>query len=287
MSTVHSILDEKGIKHKLTMPYSPQQNGLAKRWNCTLLDKARMLLHGTGLSLGFWECAVDTAVHIYNRTPSRSIGWWMPHKLWTNGHIPDVSYFRVFRSKAYVHTPEDKRKKLNLRLIEMTLVEYKLGSKGYWLWNSNTQSIILSHNMTFDKRSFPFKETGPSATPLQPAVSEGRITIYYNALNDTAGGSVPQLPTLPTTPAQCPTPEQAETEFHTPLSQPAAQTPLQQLQPQHVHRDPGVPPCSTLPSPAFGPTCPPSPRHLRANPKPNPQYHNPDNVVCTRGPQQQ
>ena len=53
LSAVRSILDEKGIEHKLTMPYSPQQNGLAERWNCTLLDKARMLLHGAGLSLGF------------------------------------------------------------------------------------------------------------------------------------------------------------------------------------------------------------------------------------------
>ena len=141
--------------------------------------------------------------------------------------------------------------------------------------------------MTFNKRSFPFKETGPSATPSQPAVSEGQITIYYNALNDTAGGSTPQLPTLPTTPAQHPTPEQADTEFHTPLSQPAVQTPPQRPQPQHVRRDPGVPPRSALPSPTFGPACPPSPRHLRANPKPNPRYHNPDNVARTRGPQRQ
>ena len=193
----------------------------------------------------------------------------------------------LFRSKAYVHTPEDKRKKLDPRSIEMTLVGYKPGSKGYRLWNSTTRSIILSCNVTFDERSFPFKETGPSATPSQPAVSEGQITIYYNALDDTAGGSTPQLPTLPTTPAQCPTPEQADTEFHTPLSQPAAQTPLQRLQPQCICRDPGVLPRSALPGPACGPARPPSPRHLRANPKPNPQYHNPDNVVRTRGPQWQ
>ena len=44
-----------------------------------------------------------------NRTPQRSIQWRTPHhELWTDGHVPDVSYFRVFGSKAYVHTPEDK-----------------------------------------------------------------------------------------------------------------------------------------------------------------------------------
>src|SRR5712691_5707917 len=86
-SAIRSILDEKGIEHKLTMPHSPQQNGVAERWNRTILDKARALIHSAGLSLGFWECAVDTAVHTYNRTPIRIIGWRMPHKLWTNGHV--------------------------------------------------------------------------------------------------------------------------------------------------------------------------------------------------------
>ena len=47
---VRKILDEKGIEHKLTMPHSPQQNGVAERWNRTLLDKARTLIH-TGQSV--------------------------------------------------------------------------------------------------------------------------------------------------------------------------------------------------------------------------------------------
>jgi transposase InsO family protein len=63
---VRSILDLKGIKHKLTMPHTPQQNGLAKRWNCTLLDKVHTMIHSAGMSLSFWEYAVDTAIHIYN-----------------------------------------------------------------------------------------------------------------------------------------------------------------------------------------------------------------------------
>ena len=50
---VRTILDQKGIEHKLTMPGTPQQNGLAERWNRTILDKARALIYGAGLSLGF------------------------------------------------------------------------------------------------------------------------------------------------------------------------------------------------------------------------------------------
>src|SRR6266403_2104830 len=157
-------------------------------------------------ALGFWELAVDTAVHTYNRTPTRTIGWRTPHELWTDGHVPDVSYFRIFGCKAYVHTPEAKCTKLDPRSVEMTLVGYEPGSKGYRLWNSTTQSVVLSRDVTFDERSFPYKETrSTSITPSQPIVSEGPVTVYYNAGSD--GGPAPQAPTLPTMPAHNPTPE--------------------------------------------------------------------------------
>ena len=289
-SAIKSILDEKGIEHKLTMPHSPQQNGVAERWNRTLLDKVRALIHSAGLSLGFWECAVDTAVHTYNRTPTRTVGWRTPHELWTDGHVPDVSYFRVFGCKAYVHTPEHKRKKLDPRSIEMTLIGYEPGSKGYRLWNSTTRSIVLSRDVTFDERSYPHKEIRQCAVPpSQPTVSDGPITIQFNMSDDTDGGPAPQVPTLPvvpaslpTTPAQHATPERAGTEFHTPLSQPVAPSPPSRPRPPRVRRDPSVIAQSALPGPSFGPPRPPSPRRLRPNPRPNPRYINPENAKCVQ-----
>ena len=113
LHTIKNVLDQKGIEHKLTMPGSPQQNGVAKRWNCTILDKVQSMLHSARLSLSFWELAADAAVHTYNRSPTHVLGWWTPHELWTDRHIPDISYFRIFRCKAHVHVPEDKQKKLD------------------------------------------------------------------------------------------------------------------------------------------------------------------------------
>ena len=190
------------------MPYSPQQNGMAERWNRTLLDKARAMLHTAGLSLGFWEFAVHTAVHIHNRTPSRTIGWRTPHELWTDGHVPDVSYFRIFGCKAYVHTPEAKRKKLDPKAEEMTLVGYEPGSKGYRLWDYSDRSLVLSRDVTFDERSFPYKEIGQrSEAPPQPIqVSDGPVTITYHSPSVPEQSEVHPLPPLappqaPTTPA--------------------------------------------------------------------------------------
>ena len=92
----------------------------------------RSMLHSASLLLSFWEFAVDAAVHIYNCTPSRVIGWRTPHELWMT-HVPDVSYFRIFGCLAYVHVPQGKRQKLDPRSVQMTFVGYEPGSKGYRL----------------------------------------------------------------------------------------------------------------------------------------------------------
>jgi transposase InsO family protein len=90
---LQSFLAEKGIEHCLTMPGSLQQNSIAERWNWIILDKPHTLLHSAGLSLSFLELAVDAMVHTYNWTPTCVLGWTTPHKLWSDGHILDVSYF--------------------------------------------------------------------------------------------------------------------------------------------------------------------------------------------------
>ena len=38
------LCDEKGIVHQLTMPYTPQQNGVAERRNRTLMEMVRSMM---------------------------------------------------------------------------------------------------------------------------------------------------------------------------------------------------------------------------------------------------
>src|SRR5712671_2394345 len=119
------------------------------------MDKAMAMLHTAGLPNGFWEFAVSTAVHIYNRTPARTIKWHTPVETWNPGKVPDVSYFCVFGCKAYMHIPADKQCKLDAKAIGVTLVGYEPGSKGYRLWDKHTCSVKLSRDVKFDKDQFP------------------------------------------------------------------------------------------------------------------------------------
>jgi transposase InsO family protein len=80
-ASIKEILADKGIEHHLTMPESPQQNRKAEQFNRTILDKGLAMLHTASLSEGFWEYAVGTAVHVYNRTPTCAVNWQTPHEI--------------------------------------------------------------------------------------------------------------------------------------------------------------------------------------------------------------
>jgi transposase InsO family protein len=63
---VEEYLEEEGVKHEFSAPYTPQQNGVVERKNMTLIDMARTMLGEFKTSEQFWSEAVNTACHAIN-----------------------------------------------------------------------------------------------------------------------------------------------------------------------------------------------------------------------------
>ena len=59
-----NYLKEKGIRHELTVPESPQQNGVSERMNRTLVESARSIISHAGLPNMFWAEAISAAAYI-------------------------------------------------------------------------------------------------------------------------------------------------------------------------------------------------------------------------------
>lgn len=59
-----------GITRRLTIPYTPEHNGVADRKKRTLLDNARCLPMYSGLPSCFCTEAVNTADYIIKRSPN-------------------------------------------------------------------------------------------------------------------------------------------------------------------------------------------------------------------------
>ena len=86
------MCEEKGILRQLTIPYTPQQNGVAERRNRTLLEMVRSMMAQANLPINFWGDALLTAAYILNRVPSKSVSS-TPYELWTN-RKPDLNNLR-------------------------------------------------------------------------------------------------------------------------------------------------------------------------------------------------
>ena len=57
---------KSGITHQTTVPYSPQQNGLAERMNRALTERARAMLSHMQVDKIWWAEAMNTAVYVTN-----------------------------------------------------------------------------------------------------------------------------------------------------------------------------------------------------------------------------
>ncbi|CAJ2637099.1 unnamed protein product [Trifolium pratense] len=144
-----SFCTSHGIEHEITAPYTPQHNGLAERRNRTILDMARCMVKHKGLPKSFWGEAVNTAVYVLNRCPTKKLKDKVPEEIWT-GKKPSVSHFKVFGALCHKHVPEAKRNKLDDRSEPMILVGYHV-TGAYKLYNPTSKKMIYSRDVIVDE----------------------------------------------------------------------------------------------------------------------------------------
>ena len=153
-SAFQNYLKEKGIRHELTVPHSPQQNGVSERMNRTLVESARSMIAHAGLSNIFWAEAISAAAYVRNRLPTRVLKEReTPYERWY-GRKPDVSHFRVFGCMAYAHVPDCERRKLDTKSKKMRFVGYSLTSKGYRLFDETNRKLYIRRDVEFNESDF-------------------------------------------------------------------------------------------------------------------------------------
>ena len=159
-----TYLKKKGIQHELSVPYSPQQNGVAERMNRTLVETARSMLAHAGLPDTYWAEAVETAAYIRNRVPTSAIsGNKTPLEVWSEKK-PDVSHLKVFGCMAYAHVPDVQRQKLDKKAVKLRFVGYSIESKGYRLLDENTSRVYTRRDVVFNEQDFRQKRADEETT---------------------------------------------------------------------------------------------------------------------------
>ncbi len=155
-----NYLKSDGVKHELTVPKTPEQNGVAERLNRTLVEAVRAMLVQSKLPPTFWVEALSTAVYLHNRSPTKSVANMTPFEAWT-GVKPDVKHLRSFGCIVYAHIPKDERKKLDPKAKKCVLLGYGTETKGYRLYDPQSSRVIYSRDVKFNESEFGIEKELP------------------------------------------------------------------------------------------------------------------------------
>ena len=174
-SAFQNYLHKKGIRHELTVPHSPQQNGVSEQMNRTLVESAHLMITHAGLSNIFWAEAISVASYVRNRLPTTDLKEGdTPYERWY-GRKPDMSHFRVFGCMAYAHVPDCERQKPDMKSKKMHFVGYSLTLKGYRLFDETNRKLHIQRDVEFNKSDFGQK----SAMTTEPDLKN--IEVNQNA----------------------------------------------------------------------------------------------------------
>jgi hypothetical protein len=171
------FLRQHGVTRQVTTAYTSSQNGVAERFNRTIMDTVRSMLHHANLADSFWPLAVQAATYVRNRCPTAAVQHMTPHQAWY-GHRPELHSLRVFGCVAHLHIPaqsDDRINKLSARSVPCINVGYSLRSKAYLLYNPRSRRVHTSKDVTFEENRF----IGADSPLARCHIGEGEMSVLF------------------------------------------------------------------------------------------------------------
>ncbi|PKU77855.1 Retrovirus-related Pol polyprotein from transposon TNT 1-94 [Dendrobium catenatum] len=150
-----NLLNNYGISHQVSCPYTPEQNGVAERKHRHLLETTRTLLYTASVPTSFWPDAVLTATYLINRMPSPNTSNKSPYEL-LHQRQPEYAHLRTFGCACFPLIPASNRNKFQPTSHLCVFLGYSEKYKGYKCFDIASFKIIMSRHVTFDEQHFPF-----------------------------------------------------------------------------------------------------------------------------------
>ncbi|GJX49910.1 putative ribonuclease H-like domain-containing protein [Tanacetum coccineum] len=149
---MNQFCERKGIKREFSVARTPQQNGVAKRKNRTLIEAARTMLVDSKLPSTFWTEAVNTAYYVQNRVLVIKPHNKTPYELFL-GRKPALGFMRPFGCPVTILNTIDHLGKFDGKADEGFFVGYSINSKAFKVFNSRTMIVKENLHVQFRNQS--------------------------------------------------------------------------------------------------------------------------------------
>ena len=140
------LIRPDGIRAEPTTPYTPEQNGVAERYNRTIVQMIRSMLVWAKLPHSFWGEAAMTANYLRNLLPTAKVDQ-SPEEKWAE-QKPDICHLRTFGCLVHVHIPKENRSKLDEVSWQGIFVGYH-SSNQYRIYNPKMSKVEWHTSIKF------------------------------------------------------------------------------------------------------------------------------------------
>ncbi|GFX65310.1 retrovirus-related Pol polyprotein from transposon TNT 1-94 [Trichonephila clavipes] len=144
-----NFLTELGIKHEVTNSYTPEMNGVAKRFILTALDGIKTLLKSSEVPHKFWGEALLCFTYAWNRICHKDSNKTPFEKY--SGRKSSVLHLIPFGCLAYAGVPKQIRKKFDMRAKTGIMMGYAQRPKGCRIWLIDENKLVETINDYFDR----------------------------------------------------------------------------------------------------------------------------------------
>ncbi|TYH33778.1 hypothetical protein ES332_D13G082300v1 [Gossypium tomentosum] len=99
------------IQHRITCPYTLEQNGVAERRHRHVVDMGLTLLARASMPLVHWSSSFSHTIHLINKLPTHVLQHQTPYEKLFNAQ-PDYSQLKVFGSACFPYLRPFQQHKL-------------------------------------------------------------------------------------------------------------------------------------------------------------------------------
>ncbi|KAI3281062.1 hypothetical protein DTO002I6_9976 [Penicillium roqueforti] len=164
-------------------PYAHEQNGVSEYSGHYIMQIARTMHIDAGIApMELWTEAVTTAAYVINRL-TRSGGeapilaWRKAMNLRGDQEVTNLSFLRVWYSKAYVHKPKETRTQ-GMKMDPRAWIGYLVGYEGdnghcYRIYDPKTKKVSTHRDVVFWEMRIPRTYDGTNEIKIGEEIIDG------------------------------------------------------------------------------------------------------------------